>query len=159
MGQRTQGSLTLSSNGGLQYLQGRRRLPAFLIPTSLAQIHVAEALIWARVAEDEALFPNSTSKGRVEFPCQERQAEKTTGYHSSPMPYLEAGHHFERDGLLSLPLALEQWHRGFASVESGYKTESFKASPKCTGFIWNIAWGNSSLRVLLKTMVMVVMGP
>lgn len=71
---------------------------------------------------------------------------------------LEAGCYFERDGLLSLPLALEQWHRGFASVESGYKTESFKASPKCIGFIRNKAWENSSLRVLLKTMVMVVMG-
>ena len=92
---------------------------ACLISMPHLQIHVAEDLIQARVAKrNEVLFLYPTADCRVEFPCQERKAEQTEDFHPSPVAYSWNTGIAWGSRLLSLPLALNQWHIGFAHEES-----------------------------------------
>lgn len=126
---------------------------ACLISMPHLQIHVAEDLIQARVAErNEVLFLHPTANCGVEFPCQERKAEETED-HPSPVAYSWNRGIALGSRLPSLPLAPNQWHIGFAHEESQARTESSKASPRRTGFVRNKVL---SLRGLLKTSEIVV---
>lgn len=62
----------------------------------------------------EALFLHSSANYRMEFPCQERQAEKCEGCHPSSVPSSRNRGISLGSTSLSLPLALKQWCRGFA---------------------------------------------
>lgn len=110
----------------------------------LAQTHRAEAQVAGQEYWALSALALTYSYSRGSMLAQASQKD-----HKLPStPQVEQGCHSKRSSPLPLPTALEQW-LGDCSQED-WQALGIESFPKRTDFIWNRAWGSSSLRMLSK---------